>query len=175
MEASATESPRLCLVLRVQQCRRMVRPIQGRQRLPGRSQRCYRGVRALEDRAATGRHQGKPGLRYGACDRKVVAHMNNLLYNARMALRDIIEIDIFTKGTDRVYVSLSPDPAWEGDVPETDQQREEREHAGRAKVEKVALHVVDRLRDMDLILAGGENGISALMGSQSVEILRKAA
>ena len=101
--------------------------------------------------------------------------MNNLLYNARMALRDIIEIDIFTKGADRVYVSLSPDPAWEGDAPETDQQREEREQSGRARVENVVLHVVDRLRDMDLILAGGENGISALMGSESVEILRKAA
>lgn len=114
-------------------------------------------------------------MRYRACDRKVVVHMNNLLYNARMALRDIIEIDIFTKGTDRVYVSLSPDPAWEGDAPESDQQREEREHAGRAHTEKVALTVVDRLRDMDLILADGENGISALVGSEPVEILRKAA
>jgi hypothetical protein len=103
-----------------------------------------------------------------------MAHMNNLLYNARMALRDLMDIDITTKGTDRVYLSLCPDPAWEGDVPETDQQREERETAGRVYTENMVLTVVDRLRDSDMILAGGENAISTLMEFESVEILRKA-
>ena len=100
--------------------------------------------------------------------------MNNLLYSARMALRDMIEIDISTKGTDRVYLSLCSDPTWEGDGPETDQQREEREHAGRVHMENVVLTVVDRLRDMNMILGGGENATSALMKSESVEILQKA-
>ena len=101
--------------------------------------------------------------------------MNNLLYNARMALRDLIEVNIVTKGTDRVFLTVFSDLIWEGDAPETDQQREEREHAGRAHLERVVQDAVDRLRDMDLMLAGGEDAISALMESESVEILRKAA
>ncbi len=101
--------------------------------------------------------------------------MNNLLYNARMALRDIIEINIFTRGNDRVYLSLSPDLTWESDEPETDQQREEIELARRVHAENAVMHVVDRLRDMDLILAGGDAAINALMESESVEVLRKAA
>jgi hypothetical protein len=100
--------------------------------------------------------------------------MNNLLYNARMALKDIIEINIFTKGTDQVYLSLLSDPAWEGDVPETDQQRGEREHAGRVHAEKVVLTVVERLREMEMTLDGGDNVINALMKSGPVEILQKA-
>lgn len=99
--------------------------------------------------------------------------MNNLLYNARMALKDIIEINIFTKGNDQVYLSLLSDPVWESDVPETDQQRGEREHAGLVHTEKVVLTVVDRLRDMDMALAS-ENAVSALMKSEPVEILQKA-
>jgi hypothetical protein len=101
--------------------------------------------------------------------------MNNLLYNARMALRDIMEVNIFTKGNDRVYVSLFPDLTWEGDAPETDQQRKALEHAKREHTEKAVLTVIDRLRDMDLVLAGGEHGMNALMDSESVEILRKTA
>jgi hypothetical protein len=89
--------------------------------------------------------------------------MNNLIYNARMALRDIMEIDVSTKGTDRVYLSLSPDPAWKGDGSEADQQR------------SVVLTCVDRLGDMGMILAGGENAISALMDFESVEILRNVS
>lgn len=96
--------------------------------------------------------------------------MNNLIYNARMALRDIMEVNIFTKGTDRVYLTVSPELIWEGAVPETDQQREN----GRAGAEKVVLDIVDRLLDMDMVIAGGENALSALMESESVEIVRKA-
>lgn len=101
--------------------------------------------------------------------------MNNLLYNARMALRDFIEVNITTKGNDRVYLTVFPDLIWEGDAPETDQEREERAQAGRAHTEKVIRAVVDRLHDMDLTLAGGDEAINALLETESVEILRKAA
>jgi hypothetical protein len=101
--------------------------------------------------------------------------MNNLLYNARMALRDFIEVNITTKGNDRVYLTVFPDLIWEGDAPENEQERAEREHAGRAQTEKVIHAVVDRLHDMDLTLVGGEDAISALMATESVEIVRKAA
>ena len=94
--------------------------------------------------------------------------MNNLLYNARMALRDIMEVNIFTKGTDRVYLTLSPELVWEGNVPETDQHGD----AGRAHTESVVRTIVDRLHDMDLILVGGDKGISALIESEPVEIVR---
>jgi hypothetical protein len=100
--------------------------------------------------------------------------MNNLLYNARMALKDIIEINISTKGSDRVYLTLLSDPPWEGEASETAQQHEEREHAGRVHTEKVVSTIVDRLQDMEMILDGGENAIGALMKSEPVEILQKA-
>ncbi|MFJ9822159.1 hypothetical protein ACIRU3_44420 [Streptomyces sp. NPDC101151] len=96
--------------------------------------------------------------------------MNNLLYNARMALRDFMEINIFTKGTDRVYLSLDPDLTWEGAVPEGASEQD-----GRAHTEKVVLTIVDRLQEMDMVLAGGESAVSALLEAESVEILRKAA
>lgn len=100
--------------------------------------------------------------------------MNNLLYNARMALRDIIEVNIFTKGSDRVYINITSLPTSD-DEPATDQQREEREHAGRVHAENVVQDIIDRLRDMEMVIAGGEDGISALMESEPVEVLRRAA
>ncbi len=86
--------------------------------------------------------------------------MNNLLYNTRMALRDIMEVNIFTKGSDRVYVTLDSELSWEGNVLGTD---------------TVVVTIVDRLLDMDLVLAGGESGIGALRDSEPVEILRNVA
>ena len=100
--------------------------------------------------------------------------MNNLLYNARMALRDLIDVNIFTKGNDRVYLSVSPDLSWDDDdVAQNDQQREERELARRAHTQSAVQAAIDHLRDMDLVLAGGESAITALMESESVEIVRK--
>jgi hypothetical protein len=87
--------------------------------------------------------------------------MNNLLYNARMALRDIMEVNIFTKGTDRVYLSVSADLAGAS--------------AGQVDTKNVILTVVDRLADMDMVLARGQDAIGALMAAEPVEILRKAA
>ena len=95
--------------------------------------------------------------------------MNNLLYNARMALRDIMEVNIFTRGNDRVYVTVSPELVWEGALPQTGEQD------GAARHDKTILHVVDRLGDMDLELAGGADGITALKDSEPVEILRRAS
>jgi len=89
--------------------------------------------------------------------------MNNLIYNARMALRDMMEIDVFTKGTDRVYLSLLPDPAWKGNGTAADRQRD------------VAITCVNRLGDMGMVLAGGDDAVTALVDLESVEILRKAS
>jgi hypothetical protein len=100
--------------------------------------------------------------------------MNDLLYNARMALRDIIEINITTKGSHQVYLSVSPGITWASDGPETDEQRAEREHAGRVHTENAVRSAVELLRDMDMVLVGGDNAISALLEYESVEILRKA-
>jgi hypothetical protein len=102
-------------------------------------------------------------------------NMNNLIYSARMALRDLLEVSVFTKGTDRVYLSVTSDLTWEGGAPEADAQREEREQARRVHTEKAVLTAVDRLGDMDMIIAGGENAVSGLIESGSAEILRKAA
>ncbi|NBM14410.1 hypothetical protein [Streptomyces sp. GC420] len=87
--------------------------------------------------------------------------MNNLIYNARMALRDVMEVNIFTQGNDKVYLTVFPELVWEG--------------SEKAQSEKVVQSVIDRLHDMDLDVAGGESAVQTLLDSGSVEIIRKAA
>lgn len=87
--------------------------------------------------------------------------MNNLIYNARMALRDIMEVNISTRGNDKVYLTFFPDLVWEG--------TEERH------TEKVIRSIIDRLHDMDMDIAGGESAIPTLRDAQAVEIVRKVA
>lgn len=87
--------------------------------------------------------------------------MNNLIYNARMALRDVMEVNIFTQGNDKVYLTVFPELVWEG--------------SEKTQSEKVVRSVIDRLHDMDLDVAGGESAIQTLLDSGSVEIIRKAA
>ncbi|MEJ8644311.1 hypothetical protein OG756_14435 [Streptomyces sp. NBC_01310] len=78
-----------------------------------------------------------------------------------MALRDIMEVNIYTQGNDKVYLTVFPDLIWEG--------------TEETHTEKVVLSIVDRLHDMDLALAGGEADIRTLVDSGAVEIVRKVA
>jgi hypothetical protein len=87
--------------------------------------------------------------------------MNNLIYNARMALRDVMEVNIFTQGNDKVYLTVFPELVWEG--------------SEETQSDKVIRSVIDRLHDMDLDVAGGEDAVRTLLDSGSVEIIRKAA
>ncbi|TNY36166.1 hypothetical protein [Thermomonospora catenispora] len=87
--------------------------------------------------------------------------MNNLIYSARMALRDIMEVNIFSQGNDKVYLTFFPDLVWEG--------------TQRKRTEDVIQNIIDRLHDMGMDLAGGESAIPALLNSDPVEIVRKAA
>ncbi|MFH0246468.1 hypothetical protein ACGRHY_29530 [Streptomyces sp. HK10] len=87
--------------------------------------------------------------------------MNNLIYNARMALRDVMEVNIFTQGNDKVYLTVFPELVWEG--------------SEKTQSEKVVQSVIDRLHEMNLDVAGGESAVQALLNSESVEIVRKAA
>ena len=87
--------------------------------------------------------------------------MNNLIYNARMALRDIMEVNIFSQGNDKVYLTVFPDLVWEG--------------TEETHTEKVVRNVIDRLNDMDLDVAGGEAAVRTLLDAGSVEIVRKVA
>jgi hypothetical protein len=87
--------------------------------------------------------------------------MNTLIYNARMALRDIMEVNIFTQGNDKVYLTVFPDLVWEG--------------TQETHTEKVIRDVINRLQDMDLDIVGGEPAVRTLLDGRSVEIARKAA
>ncbi|MEV6179128.1 hypothetical protein ACIHAR_24910 [Streptomyces sp. NPDC052016] len=87
--------------------------------------------------------------------------MNTLIYNARMALRDIMEVNIFTQGNDKVYLTVFPDLVWEG--------------TEETHTEKVIRSVIDRLHDMDMDVVGGESAVRTLLDAGSVEIVRKAA
>ncbi|MEV8309210.1 hypothetical protein AB0P36_18100 [Streptomyces flavidovirens] len=78
-----------------------------------------------------------------------------------MALRDVMEVNIFTQGNDKVYLTVFPELVWEG--------------SEETQSEKVVLSVIDRLHDMDLDVAGGESAIRTLLDAGSVEIIRKAA
>ena len=87
--------------------------------------------------------------------------MNNLIYNARLALREIMEVNIFSQGNDKVYLTVFPDLVWEG--------------TEETHTEKVVRNVIDRLNDMDLDVAGGEAAVRTLLDAGSVEIVRKVA
>ncbi|MEU0399104.1 hypothetical protein ABZ318_02455 [Streptomyces sp. NPDC006197] len=87
--------------------------------------------------------------------------MNNLIYNARMALRDIMEVNIFTQGNDKVHLTVFPDLVWEG--------------TAETQTDKVIQEVLGRLHDMDMDIVGGDAGIRTLLDGRSVEIVRKVA
>ncbi|MGD6755294.1 hypothetical protein [Streptomyces sp. BH105] len=87
--------------------------------------------------------------------------MNTLIYNARMALRDVMEVNIFSQGNDKVFLTVFPELVWEG--------------SGERQQEKVVRNVIHRLHDMDLDVAGGEEAVRTLLDEGSVEIVRKAA
>lgn len=87
--------------------------------------------------------------------------MNNLIYNARMALRDVMEVNIYTQGNDKVYLTVFPELVWEG--------------TEKTQPEKVVRNVIGRLHDMDLDVVGGESAVRTLLDSAPVEIVRKAA
>lgn len=87
--------------------------------------------------------------------------MNTLIYNARMALRDVMEVNIFSQGNDKVFLTVFPELVWEG--------------SGERQQEKVVRNVIDRLHDMDLDVAGGDEAVRTLLDARPVEIVRKAA
>jgi hypothetical protein len=93
--------------------------------------------------------------------RKAVAHINDLLYQARTALKDVLEANVTTQGGGKVYLSFLPHFFWN--------------NAGQADQEKTILRIIDYLRDMNLDLAGGESAIPSLLDSEPVEIVAKAA
>ncbi len=97
--------------------------------------------------------------------------MNNLLYSARMALRDIYEVNIFTKGNDRVYLSISHDLKWgtEDDAEAPD----DNEQDPRRQTEQALAAAKKCLGEMDLMLVGGDAALTALMDAESVEIVRR--
>jgi len=87
--------------------------------------------------------------------------MNNLIYEARMALRDVMEVNIYSQGNDKVYLTVFPELVWEG--------------TQKTKPEKVVRNVIGLLHDMDLDVADGEASVRTLLDSGAVEIVRKAA
>jgi hypothetical protein len=87
--------------------------------------------------------------------------MNNLIYEARMALRDVMEVNIYSQGNDKVYLTVFPELVWEG--------------TEKTQPEKVVRNVIGLLHDMDLDVADGEASVRTLLDSGAVEIVRKAA
>ncbi|MFC9470529.1 hypothetical protein [Streptomyces coelicoflavus] len=87
--------------------------------------------------------------------------MNNLIYKARMALRDVMEVNIYSQGNDKVFLTVFPELVWEG--------------TEKTQPEKVVRNVIGRLHDMDLDVDGGETAVKTLLDSGAVEIVRKAA
>ncbi|MER6979729.1 hypothetical protein [Streptomyces carpinensis] len=87
--------------------------------------------------------------------------MNNLIYEARMALRDVMEVNIYSQGNDKVYLTVFPELVWEG--------------TEKTQPEKVVRNVIGRLNDMHLDVAGGEGAVKTLLDAGAVEIVRKAA
>lgn len=87
--------------------------------------------------------------------------MNNLIYEARMALRDVMEVNIYSQGNDKVYLTVFPELVWEG--------------TEKTQPEKVVRNVIGLLHDMDLDVADGEVSVRTLLDSGAVEIVRKAA
>ncbi|MGW2835128.1 hypothetical protein [Streptomyces sp. NPDC001286] len=78
-----------------------------------------------------------------------------------MALRDVMEVNIYSQGNDKVYLTVFPELVWEG--------------TEKTQPEKVVRNVIGRLHDMDLDVADGEASVRALLDSGAVEIVRKAA
>ncbi|WP_141579095.1 hypothetical protein [Actinomadura sp. WMMA1423] len=87
--------------------------------------------------------------------------MNELIYKARMALKDVMEVKISSRGGGRVYLSFFPDLFWEG--------------TERTRAENVIKDIFDCLHDMDMDLAGGEAAVPVLLNSEPVEIVHRAA
>jgi hypothetical protein len=87
--------------------------------------------------------------------------MNNLIYEARMALRDVMEVNIYSQGNDKVYLTVFPELVWEG--------------TEKTQPEKVVRNVIGLLHDMNLDVAGGEGAVRTLLDEGAVEIVRKAA
>ncbi|MEU4148320.1 hypothetical protein [Streptomyces parvulus] len=87
--------------------------------------------------------------------------MNNLIYEARMALRDVMEVNIYSQGNDKVYLTVFPELVWEG--------------TEKTQPEKVVRNVIGLLNDMSLDVAGGEGAVRTLLDAAPVEIVRKAA
>ena len=83
--------------------------------------------------------------------------MNDLIYQVRMALKDVMEVKIFTQGSGKVYLAFLPHLFWEG--------------AGPAQQEKAILRIIDYLRDMDMDLDGGESAIPAMLNLEPVEVV----
>lgn len=90
-----------------------------------------------------------------------MVHMNDLIYKARMALKDVMEVKIFSQGSGKVYLSFFPDFFWEG--------------TERTRAENVIQNIFDCLHDMDMDLAGGESTVPTLLNSEPVEVVYKAA
>ncbi|MFI8233752.1 hypothetical protein ACIGDI_33490 [Streptomyces sp. NPDC085900] len=78
-----------------------------------------------------------------------------------MALRDVMEVNIYSQGNDKVYLTVFPELVWEG--------------TEKTQPEKVVRNVIGRLHDMDLDVADGEASVRTLLDSGPVEIVRKAA
>jgi hypothetical protein len=87
--------------------------------------------------------------------------MNNLIYEARMALRDVMEVNIYSQGNDKVYLTVFPELVWEG--------------TEKTQPEKVVRNVIGLLHDMDLDVADGEASVRTLLDSGPVVIVRPAA
>ncbi|MFF0792416.1 hypothetical protein [Streptomyces spiralis] len=87
--------------------------------------------------------------------------MNNLIYEARMALRDVMEVNIYSQGNDKVYLTVFPELVWEG--------------TEKTQPEKVVRNVIGLLHDMNLDVAGGDAAVRTLLDEGAVEIVRKAA
>ncbi|MER5451381.1 hypothetical protein [Streptomyces panaciradicis] len=78
-----------------------------------------------------------------------------------MALRDVMEVNIYSQGNDKVYLTVFPELVWEG--------------TEKTQPEKVVRNVIGLLHDMDLDVADGEASVRTLLDSGPVEIVRKAA
>ncbi|MER6790089.1 hypothetical protein [Streptomyces sp. NPDC000658] len=87
--------------------------------------------------------------------------MNSLIYEARMALRDVMEVNIYSQGNDKVYLTVFPELVWEG--------------TEKTQPENVVQNVIGRLHDMDLDVADGDSAVRTLLDAGAVEIVRKAA
>lgn len=92
--------------------------------------------------------------------------MNELLYSARSALKDVIECNILSRSGGKVYLTFEPQLHWE---------HTEGSGTGQSHDEKTILKIIDYLQDMNLDLAGGESAIAALLQREPVEIVKKAA